>query len=336
MKDKKKYTIADIAREAGVSKTTVSFFLNGKINKMSQETQVRIAEVVERYQYRPSLTARMLGADRSHLIGVVIGDITNGFSNQLVKGIDMVCRQNGYQMVVGSSDYEGEEEREHIGRLLDLNVDGLIVQPTMHFSGSEVLDGPLSVFVDSRPHKDCDWVHTNNYEATCTAIKTCIQRGYTRVLMFTAEPERMIPRLERINGCMDALRSTGVSCSIKVIGDNTPDADILQAVEQQKKFGGRLLIFVTCCWLLSKVFLAVKPFHHQIAEGLGLLGFDSTEWCELSVPTVSTIVQPTFQVGVTAANLLLHRIEGDSHKTYDKYEASNIVLPCETFWREST
>lgn len=330
MKDKKKYTIADIAREAGVSKTTVSFYLNGKLGKMSQDTQARIAEVVERLQYRPSLTARMLGADRSHLIGVVIGDITNGFSNQLVKGIDHVCRKNGYQIIVGSSDYEGTEEEQHIGRLLDMNVDGLIVQPTVHFSGAEVLGGPPAVFVDSRPAEGCAWVRTNNYEATRSAVSACVERGYDRVLMFTAEPERMIPRIERMNGCLDALAGKDIDCRIKVIGADTPDEDILGVVQRQLRPDGRLLVFVTSCWLLGKIFLALAPLRGEMPARLGLLGFDSTEWCDLSVPTVSTIVQPTFEAGVTAAELLLAGIEGEDAV------AADVVLPCETFWRAST
>lgn len=330
MGERKKCTIADIAREANVSKTTVSFFLNGKTNKMSQETQARIAAVVERFQYRPSLTARMLGAERTHLIGVVIGDITNGFSNQLVKGIDHVCRQNGYQMIVGSSDYAQPEEQQHISRLLDLRVDGLIVQPTVHFSGADVLGGPPAVFVDSRPEEQCAWVRTNNYEATREAIAACVQRGYNRFLMFTAAPERMIPRLERMNGCLDALHAAGLNSYIKVIGADTSDAEILRAVRGQLRKGERLLIFVTSCWLLSKVFLAVAPLREEMPAHLGLLGFDSTEWCELSVPTVSTIVQPTFAAGVTAAELLLAHIEERGHA------ADDIVLPCETFWRQST
>lgn len=330
VKDKKKYTIADIAREAGVSKTTVSFFLNGKTHKMSEETRERIAEVVERLQYRPSLTARMLGADQTHLIGVVIGDITNGFSNQLVKGIDSVCRQNGYQIIVGSSDYEGEEEAQHIGRLLDMNVDGLIVQPTVHFSGAQVLGGPPTVFVDSRPDGDCDWVRTNNYEASHAAITDCVERGYDRFLMFTAALEHMIPRVERMNGCVHALGEKGIDCRIKVIGADTPDEEILKVVRGQIRPDGRLLVFVTSCWLLSKVFLAIAPLRGEMPEQLGLLGFDSTEWCDLSVPTVSTIVQPTFEAGVTAARLLLSRIEGGAESPAD------VILPCETFWRAST
>lgn len=331
MNEKKKYTIADIAREAGVSKTTVSFYLNGKHHKMSHETKVRIAEVVARVQYRPSLTARMLGADHTHLIGVVIGDITNGFSNQIVKGIDYVCRQNGYQMIVGSSDYEEIEEQRHVLRLLDMKVDGLIVQPTVDFSGEDVLGRAPAVFVDSRPQSQCDWVRADNYEATRRALTICVERGYDDFLMFTAAPEHMIPRIERMEGCLHAVQNAGKPCQVQVVGAHTTGEEILQHVKSRYVEGRRLLVFVTSCWLLPKVFLALQPLRANMPEQIGLLGFDSMEWCELSVPTVSTIVQPSFAVGVQAAQLLLTRIVGK-----DVQQESDTVLPCETFWRQST
>lgn len=102
---KEKITIRDIAERAGTSKTTVSFFLNGKTDKMSEETQARIAQVIKETNYRPSIAARSLNAKETRLIGVIIGDITNTFANQIVKGIDDFARDNRYQLIVGNSNY---------------------------------------------------------------------------------------------------------------------------------------------------------------------------------------------------------------------------------------
>ena len=88
MSDEKRITIQTIAEEAQVSKSTVSCFLNGKTERMSQETRQRIAAVIKKYHYRPSAAARLLTAGRSCLLGVLVCDITNGFSNRLVKKRD--------------------------------------------------------------------------------------------------------------------------------------------------------------------------------------------------------------------------------------------------------
>lgn len=109
---KEKITIRDIAERAGTSKTTVSFFLNGKTDKMSEETQARIAQVIKETNYRPSIAARSLNAKETRLIGVIIGDITNTFANQIVKGIDDFARDNRYQLIVGNSNYNFENEKD--------------------------------------------------------------------------------------------------------------------------------------------------------------------------------------------------------------------------------
>ena len=87
-----KITIKEIACRAQTSKTTVSFYLNGRTDKMSEETRQRIAKVIEETNYRPSVAARLLNAKETKLIGVIIGDITNSFANQIVKGIDDIAQ----------------------------------------------------------------------------------------------------------------------------------------------------------------------------------------------------------------------------------------------------
>ena len=131
---KEKITIRDIAERAGTSKTTVSFFLNGKTDKMSEETQARIAQVIKETNYRPSIAARSLNAKETRLIGVIIGDITNTFANQIVKGIDDFARDNRYQLIVGNSNYNFENEKGYVNRMLAMGVDGFIIQPSSHFA----------------------------------------------------------------------------------------------------------------------------------------------------------------------------------------------------------
>lgn len=129
----RKVTINDIADLAKTSKTTVSFYLNGRFDKMSQETKSRIKEAIEATNYKPSIAARSLNAKATKLIGVVIGDITNSFSNQIVKGIESKAQEFGYQIIIGNSNYDPSREDELIEKMLNLGVDGFIIQPTSNF-----------------------------------------------------------------------------------------------------------------------------------------------------------------------------------------------------------
>ncbi|MDZ5035478.1 LacI family DNA-binding transcriptional regulator, partial [Clostridium perfringens] len=115
-----KLTINDIAKKANTSKTTISFYLNGKFEKMSPDTRRRIEQVIEETNYSPNIMARSLKSKKSNLIGVVVADITNPFSNNIVKGIDDVARKKGYQIIVGSSSLRYSHEEKYIKRMLDM------------------------------------------------------------------------------------------------------------------------------------------------------------------------------------------------------------------------
>ena len=100
---------------------------------MSEDTKAKIAAVIKKTNYRPSIVARSLNSKNSKLIGVLIGDITNTFSNQIVKGIESAASKDGYQIIVGNSDYKHEREENYVERMLSMGVDGFIIQPTAQF-----------------------------------------------------------------------------------------------------------------------------------------------------------------------------------------------------------
>ena len=129
----KKITITDIAQLSQTSKTTVSFYLNHKFEKMSDETRKRIEKVIKQTGYKPSALARSMNSKRTNLIGVLIGDITNTFANQIVKGIETVTKEKNYQVIIGNSNYDSKNEDHYIENMLSLGVDGFIIQPTSNF-----------------------------------------------------------------------------------------------------------------------------------------------------------------------------------------------------------
>lgn len=331
MSENKRVTIQTIAEQAQVSKSTVSCFLNGKTERMSEETQQRIAAIIKKYDYRPSAAARMLAAGRSCLLGLLVCDITNGFSNRLFKGIAQVCREGGYQLLAGTSEYDPDAEQLQLERMVDMKVDGVILQPTGLPSDSLDLlrrEHIPVVCIDSKPEGMPHWVATNNYDVTHEAVSRCLRRGYRRCLLLSAEPNLLTSRRERYQGCLDAAREANIPCRVQIVGADTPSGSILALAESL--LGQKTLIFVPNCWLLSKVFQSLAPLHGQIPERLGLLGFDNDEWAGFSVPSVSTIVQPAFQEGATAAALLIDNLLGKPNIP------ANATLPSEIVLRSST
>lgn len=327
-------TIKEIAKLANTSKTTVSFFLNGRTDKMSEDTKHRIETVIKATNYRPSIAARTLNAKGTKLIGVIIGDITNSFANQIVKGIDDYVREKRYQLIVGNSNYILENEEGYVNRMLAMGVDGFIVQPSSRFDRLiEIIkaEGKDVVFIDSQVSMDKEkWVKTNNYEAILSACEKLMEQGYDSYMMITADPSVLSTRLERTIGFRDALALQDKQCTTHVVNENVTSQQIMEVLNKELKFGAKTLIFVANCFLLPRVYLALKDYRNLMPQTIGLIGFDNTEWSNLSSPTVTTIVQPAYEEGYQVAKILIDSLE-NLHE-----EAPNQILKCSVNWAEST
>ncbi|HEM2661439.1 TPA: LacI family DNA-binding transcriptional regulator [Streptococcus suis] len=329
-----KFTIKDIAELAQTSKTTVSFYLNGKYEKMSKETRERIERVIRETDYKPSVVARSLNSKNTKLIGVLIGDITNTFSNQIVKGIEEEAHKSGYQIIIGNSNYNQENEDKYIESMLMLGVDGFIIQPTSHFRKySRIIEDKKKhmVFFDSQLYEHrTSWIKTNNYDAVYDATQLCVENGYQKFILITADISRLSTRIERATGFMDALLDCKQSYQDLTIADENTDIEeikrFLQGVVNPQE---KTLVFVPNCWALPLVFNAMKELKYDFPQ-VGLLGFDNTEWTNFSSPTISTIVQPAFEEGCQATRMLINQIEGGNQVGRQQ------VLDCTVHWKDST
>lgn len=332
---KKRITINDIATMAGTSKTTVSFYLNGKTERMSEATQERIKAAIAKTGYEPSPIARGMNAKRTQLLGVIIGDITNTFSNQIVKGIEGVAAKAGYRVLVSSSNHSRTDERAYIDRLLAVGVDGFIVQPTAQFKEiSKIIEdaGKQLVFFDSKFYDFAsNWVKTDNYEATSRAVGECVRKGYRRFLLVAAPPQLLSSRIERTSGFVDALEAAEMGFTQFEIENDEVDVEKLREFLRANIDGTTpTLVFAPNCWALPDVYVAMREFYPLMPTHVGLLGFDNTEWAGVASPSVSVVTQPAFEEGAEACRILLDLIQNkgdvDPHR----------VLDCHVRWGATT
>lgn len=330
----KKVTIKDIAELANTSKTTVSFYLSGNYHKMSEDTRKRIEAAIEKTHYQPSIAARMLNKKNSKLIGVLIADITNEFSNQLIKGIDLQMKDEEYQMVLANTNYDTKREADLFDRMLKMGVDGFIMQPTTHFFTTRQKYGELSkpiVFIDSQINESQDkWVRSNNYQAVQEAIREMIKIGYEDFLMITADPTVLSTRMERTSGFEDVLNQENIPYDTFIVPEDVTPEQITEYVSKVLKLDRKTLIFVPNCWLLPIVYNGIKRFKNLIPYTIGVMGFDNRDWADFAYPTVTTIVQPAMDEGKTACRILIDTIEGREQ------EEPNQSLNCTLIQNEST
>lgn len=329
-----KITINEIAKLAGVSKTTISFYLNGKTQRISLKTQNRIATIIKQTNFQPNLAARCLNSKSSKLIGVLISDITNTFSNQIVKGIETIASKYNYQVIVGNSEYSYQREENYIEQMLSMGVAGFIVQPTAQFRKLSKkllkLNKPL-VFFDSKLYDlKSNWIKTNNYEATYETIVKCIIKGYESFYLITADPQLISTRLERVSGFIDALADYNFNYKTFILENDRVDFKMLHNFfESTLNVSKKSLVFVPNCWALPDIYLALKQYRNNMQQ-IGLIGFDNLEWVNFSSPSITTIIQPAFKEGEEAAKIVIDQIEGKNKLDNQK------ILNCYVNWNEST
>ena len=288
-------TIEQVAKAAGVSKTTVSRYLNGRYDFMSAETREKISAVVEGLHYRPSKIARSLKARSSRAVGCVIADIANPFSSILLKGVNDVCSENGYQVLFSNTDESSEREETGIRELLDSRVDGLIVNTSggcdgflTELSGSGV---PV-VLADRRIARDkvLDTVTTDNYRSTRVCMEHLFGQGYRKVIFFTMGNGNTGPRAERLRAYGDAADGLfGGERAVFDAGEGARESAGCLTRFLEENRGERIAVFCVNGLALLTVIQAVREAGIHISDRFGVCGFDDWGWASLIPPGLSLI-----------------------------------------------
>lgn len=316
-----KPTIDQVARLAEVSKTTVSRYLNGRFEFMSGDTRKRIQTVIEELDYRPNNLARGLKSNRSGLIGVLVADISSPFSSILVKGVGDTCKDRGYQTIIANTDNDPEKERQYIRSLIDNRVEGLIVNITG--KNDEFLlqlkDEGVPIVLADRPMAtlSLDTVTSNNAEMAYGTVKHLYEEGFQRIAFVTQEISGVRTRHIRyhafLQACKDLFHVDGQSW-VHVIDPS----DIGSLAANLKRFldadNGPVAAFAVNGVTLLSLLKAIRELGLVMPDDLGVAGYDDWEWASLIPPGITTISQPSYNVGVEAAKRLLQRIKGDSSK----------------------
>lgn len=337
---KKHATIAQVADAAKVSKTTVSRYLNGRYEFMSEETKAEINRVIQQLDYHPSNIARSLKTRKSRVIGCIIADITSPFSSVLIKGINDVCIQNGYQVLFSNTDNQPERELNCIYRLLSDQVEGLIINST-GFNDDYLIDlhkkGVPIVLADRclRTNRVIDTVTTENYGPVYSCMQRLYANGFEKVAFFTQGNGKISSRLVRYRGFLDASREIfsedGEKNTFLVDTDDPSVCSRSLRTFVESNRGKRLAVFCVNGVCLLNVLLGMQKENYPISRELGICGYDDWGWASLIPPGITTITQDSYKVGKLSAETLLDRISGKVDS-----EAVLIELPNQLYVRGST
>lgn len=332
-------TIVDVAKLAGTSTASVSYFLNGKLEKLGKPTQERIATAIRETGYVPNAQAQALSGKPTHVIGQIILDNTNLWAGQIQSGVESVAREAGYQTVVCGTNFDRETEQGCVEKLLSLGVDGFIIQPTSNFKAVHErikrAGRPVVFF-------DCDtfdlstsWIKANLYDGIYSAIQKCVEMGYEQFISVGAPTAsangQFRTRFERASAVADALSANEISFEQVDIDHTSPSvADLRERFKYSISPAHRTLVFVQNQWALGRVYQALEPSRHLIPDRIGILGLNCAEWTDLTTPSISTVIEPVRQEGRMACQMLIELLENESTKPRQE------ILACHTRWLEST
>jgi LacI family transcriptional regulator len=331
------YTMRDIARLAGVSVSTVSAVVNNK-GIVSPDLTESVQKAIKALGFRPHAGARSLRLGRSHVIGMVIQDVTNPFFVEVMRGVESEAIKSGYEIMVCNSNGQADLELRHLDALYAQRVDGILLIPSDSYAAREILvrnHGPI-VFVDCVPLRaEVACVMTDNFDASREAIRYLIGLGHKRVAVISG---RLVhsTNIDRVEGYRKAMQEAGLPIPGEYLkhGDST--------VESGYRFGLALLqsstpptaIFTVNNRLSLGVLQALRELRTPCPESVSVLGFDDTDWAAVFNPALTVVAQPTDGVGKRAVELLLQSIQRSGSGA--EIETRRIILKSSLRIRGST
>ncbi|MGQ7845892.1 LacI family DNA-binding transcriptional regulator [Granulosicoccus sp. 3-233] len=325
-------TIRDVAREAGVSVSTVSLAFNSP-ERVSPETRERIARAAASVDYQsPDPVAQTLSSGRSQLIGMVQADISNAFFGKLLREVELHAHARGYLVIVSDSNAEHEREEKILRHMSSMRVAGMIVSPcglneaeTAHLHD---LKTPFILFDQKHEGLSCDFVGTDNQLASATLTDHLIQLGHRRI-GFLGGVEGLYTARERERGFVDRMQASGLEIDSELM------VDARYTYEASYAQSRRLLTMqrpptalLACSNVMSLAALqAIRDLGLECPGDISLTGIDDVPWMHMISPQITVVVQPVEAMAQTTARLILERIEQRQNGSNTAAEFTDNIFP---------
>jgi LacI family kdg operon repressor len=331
-------TITDVAREAGTGKTSISRYLNGETGVLSTELRERIEEAIAKLDYRPNQMARGLKRGRNRLVGMLVADLTNPYTVEVLQGVEAACHAYGYMPLICHAANEVDLERRYLQLLSTYRVEGVIVNAlgVKEETLETLTRGGVPVVLVDRSVEGLvtDMVGLDNTEAVRMAIHHLVSQGFDE-LLFVVQPYAQVSsrrvREAAFRDTIGALGVSGASCATIVLDLENDEAlaEIDARIDAAQRRNRRVALFAANAPVALRVALHLKELHGaDWQRRVALMSIDDSEWAELAGMT--TVRQPTYTIGERAVEFLHERIEGAV------VAARECLLPGELVVRAST
>jgi LacI family transcriptional regulator len=308
-------TMKDIAKKAKVSMITVSRAMNNRPD-ISRETKSRILKIARELNYTPDLLARSLVTRKTKTVAVLVPDNVDPFYAAVVQGIGDECRERGYGIFLWNTHDSADKELEYLRQAREKRTDGMLIYPVQADSRyiKELRRSPVP-FVFLNRHADAvnvDYVINDNVHGAYLAVNHLVQKGHKHIAYICAKPNASSGK-ERIAGCRKAIQEAGLpSESLELLVCEETIASCYKLVKELVAKDQRpSAIFVWDDRLAIGAMKAIGEANLRIPQDMAIVGYDDIESSEFLHPPLTTVHQPTHQIGETAARILLDKLESE-------------------------
>ncbi|MCS3432593.1 LacI family DNA-binding transcriptional regulator [Klebsiella sp. BIGb0407] len=325
-------TISDVAKAAATGKTSISRYLNGEQHLLSVGLRARIEQAINTLNYHPNQMARGLKRGRTRLIGLIIADITNPYSVDILSGIEAACREKGFTPLVCNTNNQLEQEQHYLDLLYSYQVEGIIVNAvgmgdnSLHRLQQSRL--PMVLIDRKIAGFTCDLVGLNNTQAAAIATEHLIEQGF-KALLFISEPMGVVnTRHERLQSFLAVVaQSPGVIAeNTEISADDSAALDNCIRQFQQQYQSVKTAVISANGVLTLQIARSLRRTGLVWGQDVGLLGFDELEWAELAGVGITTLKQPTRQIGYAALEQVISRIENPVQETCEQIYSGELII----------
>ncbi|TCT19897.1 LacI family transcriptional regulator [Melghiribacillus thermohalophilus] len=327
-------TIYDVAREANVSMATVSRVVNGNPN-VKPSTRKKVLDAIEKLGYRPNAVARGLASKKTTTVGVIIPDISSVFFAELARGIEDIATMYKYNIILSNSDQNKNKEIHLINTMLGKQVDGIV------FMGGTITEdhikefksAPVPVVLAATVDETSEIPSVNiDYEqASYEAVQLLLKHGNKRIAIVSGPLDTVIND-EKIVGYRKALNEAGISFDEELLvkGDYTYQSGLDAAEYLLKLKEPPTAIFAASDEMALGVVHGIQDRGLQVPGDIEVFGFDNTKLATMIRPTLTTVVQPMYDIGAVSMRLLT------KYMNHEEVTEQNVILPHRIVERNST
>jgi LacI family transcriptional regulator len=332
-------SIKEVAEMAGVSVGTVSHVITGSV-PVSEGLRQKVQAAIRELNYHPNHVARSLKTSKTLTLGIIVPDMTISFFPQVIRGADAAARQHGYSLIAVNSDDDGERQRELLSLLRSQRVEGILLVvatgPTPLTQITRMIDAGIPVVcLDRIPDRVLvDSVSVEDLEAAALGVEHLIAMGNRDIAIVTGPPTLKNER-RRLLGYRQALQIAGITLQESLIWEGNLRTEDVTAMVRAKLLSLEARPDAVFCTNGPTALGTLRAFREcgiKTPEDIAFATFDELTVDELFKPAITTVVQPAYDIGFRATEILLERIETGTSEG----ETRTVRLPATLKVRESS